>query len=345
MSMPFARMSLVVASAAVTVATLPPLFALATSQLSAPLLAAEQSGQEQPGIPFSFPSRQNGSGLEILDIATSDGHVCGSFDVQNVSTTPIERVRFIGVIEYRAPSTRPVQIVESDWIAGPLAPGTRSRLRADLFDAAVARQANGDERVQAFCAVREVTFTNGARWGVLPNARAIRARDVLNDDRPTLPRALVGQTHVLSASKQMLCLDEKGAEYSAGAQVAIREAPDRAARCSATGHWTEVNAATGEPLTAATSAANVVTLELTVEGVTPPLQLKSTTGSVATVQVPGGRTWGVVPSAGADGGVAVALHDMSARPDRLIGTRTLRPGESTRFPDLSPALSIRLVPE
>ena len=72
------------------------------------------------------------------------------------------------------------------------------------------------------------------------------------------------------------------------------------------------------------------------------LSLKSTFGTVATMQLPGGQRWGFVPVRGTGGDVDVALHDLSTNPHRLVGTRRISPGQTISFDEVEPALSLRL---
>ena len=64
-------------------------------------------------------------------------------------------------------------------------------------------------------------------------------------------------------------------------------------------------------------------------------------GTVATIQLSNGQTWGFVPARSA-AGVDVALHDMSTRPHRLVATRSLGHGQTVQFDDVRPALTLRL---
>ncbi len=341
MSMPLARVLLAVAGGVVAVVTLPSTFTIASRHVSAELLAAGAAVQ-QGDVPFGFAPRQDGSALRVLRVTPADGRVCGTFEVQNEATVAIDRVRFIGILSFSTTANRPVQIVESDWLSQPIAPGATVLLDARLIDEDAARREAQGQHVQAFCAVREIAYGNGGTWSVTPNASAIRHTDVLDQTRPTLPRAFVGQTHVLAAPRTSLCLDDEGDKYSPGAQIEIRAEPGSAARCATDGQWVEVDARSGVPLVQVASATYVVTLDVLVDGMSSPIVLKSASGSVATVQVPGGRTWGLVPTMTANGVVHVTLHDMSATPHRLVGARTLQSGATARFDDALPVVSVRL---
>jgi len=160
---------------------------------------------------------------------------------------------------------------------------------------------------------------------------------------PLLPRALVGHTSAIAAARMTLCVDEDGDEYSPGAQVAIRNEPGSAARCTRDGQWVEVDARTGELLVSSTvPSRDVVTLELVVAGLPSVMSLKGTYGTVATMQLPGGQRWGFVPVRGSGADVDVALHDLTTNPHRLVGARSLSPGQTITFDDVEPALSLRL---
>ncbi len=174
--------------------------------------------------------------------------------------------------------------------------------------------------MQVFCAVREVVHANGASWhSPTPNASASTVWEAMGIQRrtPLLPRALVGHTSAIAATPMTLCMDEDGDEYSPGAQVAIRDEPGSAARCSREGQWVEVDARTGEPLVSnAIPSPDVVTLELVVAGLPSVMSLKGTYGTVATMQLPGGQRWGFVPVKRNGGDVDVALHDLTTNPHR-----------------------------
>ena len=106
------------------------------------------------------------------------------------------------------------------------------------------------------------------------------------------------------------------------------------------GQWVEVDARSGEPL--ADVERQVVSVEVAVDGLPSTIALKSAVGAVATVQLAGGRTWGLVPTVAANGDVSIAVHDMSSTPHRLVGSRALQPGEAARFGDAAASLSVKL---
>jgi beta-lactamase regulating signal transducer with metallopeptidase domain len=320
---------------------LPVPFGIASTQLSARLFAAGQT-QDVESMPIGFPQRQDGSGLRIRRVDSTAAHACGTFEVENVADVAVSRVRVVAVLSYRAAANRPVQIVESDWIDTTIAPGATARLDASLVDVAMARREAGGEHVQALCALREVAHGNGAVWrSVTPNPAATTDRAAMGWVVPSLPRQLVGVTSAMIAGRATLCLDDGAAEYSPGAQIAIRDEPGKAARCSRDGQWNEVEALTGTALAASTQSVDGVMLELRVAGIPALMSLKGSIGTVATIQLPNGQTWGFVP-ARSPGGVDVALHDMSTRPHRLVATRNLMPGQTVQFDDVQPALTLRL---
>ncbi|BCS34142.1 hypothetical protein TBR22_A33710 [Luteitalea sp. TBR-22] len=339
MSMPIVRTSLVATALLLVTALLPSIVATASRHLAVQLLAAGRDA-EGATIPYGFPQRQDGSALRILAVSSSEAHVCGTFELQNTSTAAIERLRFVGVLSFKAAAGRPVQILETGWVSMPLVPGATARVDAGLVEADLARREGRGEHVQAFCAVREIAYVNGATWGVTPNRSAMLGSDALALSRPTLPRAFVGQTRALVSERRTLCVDDRGAEYSSGAQIAMRDEPGRAARCAADGQWIEVDARTSEPVAQTGSA--VVAFDVAVDGQPAVIVLKSAAGQVATLRLTDGRTWGFVPIVAANGDVAISLHDMSATPHRLLATRLLQPEENTRFEEASPALSVRL---
>lgn len=314
----------------------------ASSQLSTRLLAA--TAQDLRPVPIGFPQRQEGSALRIRRVESSDSHACGTFEVENVSDVRVTQVRLVGILSFRRDAKRPVQIQESDWIETAVAPGATARLAAALIDVAMARREAEGQHVQAFCALREVVHENRAAWwSMTPNAAATTAEDAMGFAGPSLPRSLIGQTSAMVATRMTLCMDEKGAEYSPGAQVAIRDEPGKAARCTPEGQWIEVDRRTGQPLVGNTVASpDEVTLELLVAGQPSAMSLKGTYGSLATMQLPSGQKWGFVPARGDGGDVEVALHDLASNPHRLIGTKRLSPGQTVTFANAEPALSLRL---
>lgn len=89
-------------------------------------------------------------------------------------------------------------------------------------------------------------------------------------------------------------------------------------------------------------ARDVVRLEVAAEGLLRPVSLTSAAGALAVVQVPGGRSWGVVPSVDVAGRVDVALHDLSTPPHRLIGRQTLQRGVAARSEDAEGVVTVTL---
>lgn len=344
MSMPLVRTVLIAAVTAVMAAAFPTIFTAASRHVSTQLLAAG-TAQQGTGVPLGFPQRQEGSAVRIVRVSSTDSHVCGTFEVQNMATVAVAQVRFVGVLSFTPRAERPVQIVESEWLASHIPPGATVTLDARVVALEEARREARGEHVQVHCALREVVYENRVAWGVTPNPSATTDVEALGGRWPTLPRSLVGQTRAAAYPRTTLCLDDAGAEYSPGAQIAVRDEPGNAARCTPEGQWVEVHRGTGEPKTSGDSAAVIVALEIAIDGVTPTFELKSAAGAVATVQVTGSRTWGFVPAVVGDGSVEIALHDMSATPHRLVGTRTLQPGLTVRFDDVEPSMSVRLKPQ
>ena len=340
MSMPIVRASLVAVTLIVVGAALPRMFATASAHLSTQLLAAGQATEAGP-VPYGFPQRQEGSALRILRVSSTPEHVCGAFDVQNVGSVAVARLRLVGVVSFRGDAVRPVLIRESEWLTRDIAPGATALVQVPLVERAEARREARGEHVQAYCAVREVVHANQVTWAVTPNPAATTDIDALGLGRwPTLPRAFVGQSHAAAFPRATLCLDEKGAEYSGGAQVAIRDEPGKAARCTKEGQWVEVDARSGEALSQGEQV--VVAFDVAVDGLPRAIALKSAAGQVATLRLADGSTWGLVPVVAANGDVALSLHDMSSTPHRLLATRLLQPGANTRFEEASPALNVRV---
>lgn len=344
MNTPVAHMIVIGTLGVLLAAALPAPFAAVSDHLSTRLLATGGI-QDARRVPVGHPQRQEGSALRIHRVESTDTHVCATFEVENTATVAVARVRFVGMLSFRPGANRRVQIVESGWIDTAIAPGARTRLDAALIDVATARREAAGEHVQALCALREVVHENDvAWWSITPNPASTTAEDAMGYRWPSLPRALVGQTAAMAAAQVTLCLDEKGAEYLQGAQVAIRDEPGRAARCTREGQWIEVDRRTGEPFAAdgRPSSSDDVAIELAVAGLPGTLSLRGTFGAVATMQLPGGQTWGFVPVRGPSGGVDVALHDLTANPHRLVGTKSVSLGRTATFADVTPALSLRL---
>ena len=343
-TMPYARTAVIATLGVLLAAAMPRPFTAASAQLSARLFAA--GAQDGRPVPIGFPQRQEGSALRIQRVESTDTHVCGTFDVQNVSSVGVAQVRFVGVLSFSSGANRPVQIFESDVTHVTIAPGATAKLDVQLVDVSTALREAAGGHAQVFCAVREVVHDNRITWrSATPNASARTAEDAMGNrpPMPSLPRALVGHTSAIAAARMTLCMDEDGDEYSPGAQVAIRDEPGSAARCTRDGQWVEVDARTGEPLVGhAIPSEGVVTLELVVAGLPSVMSLKGTYGTVATMQLPDGQRWGFVPVRGSGGDVDVALHDLTTNPHRLVGTRSLSPGQTATFDDVEPALSLRL---
>ena len=169
------------------------------------------------------------------------------------------------------------------------------------------------------------------------DAAATTAEDAMGFSPPSIPRALVGQTSAMATTRMTLCVDEKGAEYSPGAQVAIRDEPGKAARGTPVGQWVEVDSRTGDPLARnAGPTQDVVTLELVVAGLPTLMSLTGRYGTVAMVQLPGGQKWGFVPAAERCGDVRCRAARPLAEPVPSCGTRSRAPGRRSRLPTCSP---------
>jgi len=125
-TLPYVRSAAIVTLAVLLAVAVPQPFNAASAQLSARLFAA--GAQENRAVPIGFPQRQDGSALRIHRVESTDTHVCGAFDVQNVSTVGVTRVRFIGILSFSAAANRPVQVVESDMHDTASAPGSQVRL-------------------------------------------------------------------------------------------------------------------------------------------------------------------------------------------------------------------------
>lgn len=338
MSMPIVRASVVAVGLIVVTAALPQIHATASDQLATRLFASGRAAQGSD-IPRGYPQRQEGSGLRIVEVLPSDAHVCGTFQVRNLTSEPVAQLRFVGVLSFKPGANRPVLIRESELLTHAIAPGATSVVQVPLLDVAEARREAGGEHVQGFCAVREVVFANRAAWSMTPNPAATTDVEALGlGRRPTLPRALVGLSRVAAYPGLTLCLDEAGGEYSTGAQVGIRDEPVKSARCAANGRWIEVDRS-GEPV--GESEARVA-VDVMVDGLPSAVSLESAPGRVATLQLASGRTWGLVPTVAANGDVSIALHDLSTTPHTLVGTRSLPPGAAVRFEAASPLVSVRL---
>ena len=337
------RAAPLVLAALLAASSLPMPVRAASRHLSTGRLAAG-TAQGAAAVPISYPRRQEGSGLQIRRAESTATHVCGAFDVENVTDEPVARVRFVGVLSFARSADRPVEIVESEWIDTSIAPGAVARLEPALIDVTAARASAAGGHVQARCALREVVHENQASWRVRINAAATTAEDAFGANMPTLPRALVGQTAAYAAARTTLCLDEHGLEYSPGGQIGIRDEPGRAARCTTDGQWVEVDPRTGAPLHADVSPAmsDAVAVELRVAGVPALVSVKSAVGALATLRLPGGQTWGVVPLRRSGDDVQIELHDLSARPHRLLGTRTVGTTDEVTFDGVQPAISMRL---
>ncbi len=340
MSMPLARTAFVACAAIAVAALMPPMFTTASHQIAVSLHAAG-TGQDGSPVPFSYPQRQEGSSLRVLRVTSTDSHVCGRFELRNEASVWVRQVRFVGLL-YKPGADRAVRTLESAWFTEPIAPGATATVDAQLLDVASVRRDAQGEFVQAFCAVRELVYENGVASRPSIASATLAGRDALLAQGATLPPDFVDQTHAKVGTWGTFCVDDRGAEYSSGTQISVRDQPWRAARCQSTGQWREVDPRTGEPLAPGDSAPAVVALEVGLEGVPASVRLRSAAGAVATVRMTNGRTWGLVPTVSADGRVAVALHDMSANPHRLIATRSLQPGRAVSFDDVSPIVSVTL---
>ncbi len=199
MDKPYARTTAIAALGMLLAAALPQPFTAASTQLSATLFAA--SRQDARPVPIGYPQRQEGSALRIRRVVSTDTHVCGTFDVENVSNMPVAQVRFVGVLSFKPGMNRPVRIIESDLTDAVIAPGATVSLDAAVIDTTFARHEAAGEHVQAFCALREVVHENRvAWWAVTPNAAATTAEDAMGFSTPSLPRVLVGHTSAIATA-------------------------------------------------------------------------------------------------------------------------------------------------
>jgi beta-lactamase regulating signal transducer with metallopeptidase domain len=230
------RTSVATACALLVGMALPVPFEMASAHLTSRLSAAGMTQDAAP-VPLVFPLRQEGSAVRIRRVESNATHACGTFEVTNAADVAVSRIKAVAVLEFARSANLPVRIVESEWSDTRIAPGATATLDFSLIDIAAARREAAGLHVQATCAIREVVYGNRASWSVTPNPAATTGREAMGWPLPSLPRSLVGQPPATTSAA--ICIDDKGAEYSPGASIGIRDEPGRSARCSRDGRWVE----------------------------------------------------------------------------------------------------------
>ena len=195
-TMPYARTAVIATLGALLAAALPHPFHAASAQLSTTLFAA--GAQDVRPVPIGFPQRQEGSALRIHRVESTDAHVCGTFDVQNVSSVAVAQVRFVGVLSFSPGANRPVQIVESapiDTCDRARGDGLDRRVRSSMSPWRFARRRASTCRCSARCGRScTTTVTPGDRPRPTPRPPTARGRDGLPaSDACSRAR---GRTHV-----------------------------------------------------------------------------------------------------------------------------------------------------
>ena len=228
-----------------------------------------------PPVPYGYPSEQFDGAIEISAFVSTFEHPARRVRVRNAAGQRIVGLRFVAAVE-QMPSRRrlllvssPVRLFVSEVQAVSIAPGagvdvspevlTGRALQAIVTDAAGAH-------VQFHLAVAAVRYEDGQELRLTLNPLAARARDALSSepgtltkalgqfktltnfwqgsaasllhrqDRPTIPRALIGS----APSASGVCRDERGRAYSTGAHVPVRDEPAHSVRCDS-GRWIETS--------------------------------------------------------------------------------------------------------
>jgi len=228
----WARLTVLAAAAIVAVIVCDRAADLAATRLAAQVQQVSAQGSEPGGafkLTMSFSYQQPGSAIVIARSIHGVAFACDSASVTNNANVAVTGLAFVAVAElWNAQGRELVQIFTKDVMPVAIAPGETADVEVHLL----AQHEWGPlgaiaPNVQVHCALRKVTYANGAIWEVTPNPAARTSDEALSLPPAEVPRSLVSAGAVTA----MNCRDDRGGEYSAGALVQIRNEPGTFAEC------------------------------------------------------------------------------------------------------------------
>lgn len=223
----------------------------------------------QARVPTAHARIQPGAPVSIIR-ATGDGtYALTQARLRNVSERRLESVTFLAVVEHPA-RVGPAILVPSDPLPVSLEPGEAGDVSLALLpiaDVLELKQSRG-YRAQVFLGLVRVTFADGGTWAITPPEGAATIAAVFHfESRPwNVSRALLADSDQ-PGRPGASCFDDRGAEYSPGALVRIREGGT--AQCI-DGRWIGQETATAD-------AAPWILVSVTQPGM-PRAQLKIPSG-------------------------------------------------------------------
>jgi hypothetical protein len=139
------------------------------------------------------------------------------------------------------PFTQPVVTFEHDFGTLALRPGDTTALSAQWLNSAELDRlvAAAPAKIQMFLAPSRIRFDDGTEWVQELDLTATDHQTAMRRPPPVLPRAMVDAATPSSTAVDSLCRDDLNRGYSPGATIAIRNEPDKFARC-VNGRWVEV---------------------------------------------------------------------------------------------------------
>lgn len=199
-------------------------------------LAVEGSRTFQ--ITTAWAMEQPGSAVVIVRGMSLREFACDTAVVRNDANVNVSSLTFVAVAEKWKDGPVGVETFTSPVIPVTLAPGSSTEVQVRLFSAAAElprlSRTTSASKVQVMCGLARVEYANGFSWEVTPNPAARTADVALN-----LPPAELSRNRLVAAPQHAFeCYDDRGAGYSPGAVVPIRNEPGTFAECVG-GRWTE----------------------------------------------------------------------------------------------------------
>lgn len=229
----WARLTVLAAAATVAVVVCDRAADFAATRLAAQVQQVSAQGPETGGafkLTMSFSYQQPGSAIVIARSIHGVAFACDSASVTNNANVAVTGLAFVAVAElWDAQRHGPVQIFTTDEIPVAIAPGATADVTVRLLAQHEWVQLGAiAPNVQVHCALRKVTYANGAIWEVTPNPAARTADAALSLPPAEVPRSLLSA----APTPGFVCRDDRGGEYSMGALVPIRNEPGTLARCA-----------------------------------------------------------------------------------------------------------------
>lgn len=229
----WARLTALAAAATVAAIVCDRAADFAATRLSAQSQRVSTQGPGSEGafkLTMSFSYQQPGSAIVIARSIHGVAFACDSASVTNNANVAVTGLAFVAVAElWNAQGHKQVQIFTKDVMPVAIAPGATEDVEVLLLAQHEWVQLGAHApRVQVHCALRKVTYANGAIWEITPNPSARTADAALSLPPAEVSRSLVSAA-VLTAGD---CRDDRGGAYSAGAIVPIRNEPGTFAECA-----------------------------------------------------------------------------------------------------------------